>query len=65
MKRPPWVVTSDSATPEAFTRASMICRASSRLSEEGSFSAVSVIRVPPWRSRPSAGFQLPASATSP
>ena len=39
--------------------------ASSRLSAAGSPLAIRVIRVPPWRSRPSSGFQVPASATRP
>src|SRR5262249_51167284 len=36
-----------------------------RLSFETLPLAVSVIWVPPWRSRPRAGFQVPISATSP
>src|SRR4051794_19199062 len=58
----PWVETSDSATPEAFTRLSMIPAASLSFSGVTAspvvVEAVSVIAVPPWRSRPNAGFQV-------
>ena len=60
-----WVVTSASVTPVPLTRASMIVRASSSDSASGEPLAISVIRVPPCRSRPSSGFQVPASATRP
>src|SRR3954447_10517128 len=61
----PWVVTSASETPEPLTRSSMMLAASLRLSFDGLPSAIIVIRVPPLRSSPSAGFQVPAMATSP
>src|SRR4051794_29056145 len=61
----PWVVTLASATPEPLTRWSMMPRASSRFSLLGLPSAISVIRVPPCRSSPSSGFQLPPRATRP
>lgn len=68
MFRLPSVTTSASATPNALTRLSMICRASSRFSAVGGLPstllvASSVTRVPPMRSRPSRGssrsFKLP------
>nr|WP_163572432.1 hypothetical protein [Fodinicola feengrottensis] len=59
MLRSPSVTTSGSATPSAFTRWSMMLRASARLSWDGAFPscvvAVSVSVVPPTRSRPSCG----------
>src|SRR6476661_2055585 len=65
IRLPPWVVTSASVTPEPLTRWSMIPRASASWSAAGVPLAVSVMRVPPCRSSPSAGFQVPPSATSP
>src|SRR5688572_25310594 len=62
---PDCAVTSASTTPFALTRWSMIRRASSKASSVGLPSAVRVIRRPPWRSRPSAGFQTPLRATRP
>ncbi len=62
----PCVVTSASETPLALTRWSMMSAASVRLSLVTSLpEAVSVIRVPPSRSSPSAGFQVPPMATRP
>ena len=61
----PCVVTSASATPDPLTRWSMMPAASLRLLEVGLPFAVRVIRVPPLRSRPSSGFQLPPRATRP
>src|SRR3954468_12762727 len=43
----------------------MIERASLRDSAVGLPLGVNRMLVPPWRSRPSSGFQLPARATSP
>src|SRR4051812_49353677 len=61
----PWVVTSASLKPVALTRLSMMEAASSRFSWLGLPLAVRVIRVPPWRSSPRAGFQVPPMATRP
>src|SRR5690349_12932430 len=61
----PCVVTSASLKPVALTRLSMIDAASSRFCWDGFPFAVNVIRVPPWRSRPRAGFQVPPIATRP
>ena len=61
----PWVLTSDSETPLPLTRSSMIEEASFSWVWEGVFEAVSVIRVPPSRSRPSCGLQsLPRAAAA-
>ena len=65
MNRLPCTVTSASATPEPLTRWSMILRASLSDSALGLPLGVSRMLVPPWRSRPSSGFQVPARATSP
>src|SRR4051794_20672491 len=43
----------------------MMLRASLRASVVGFPLGVSRMLVPPWRSRPSSGFQVPARATSP
>ena len=63
----PWVVTAASETPEPLTRLSMMFAASLRLSLVTFWPslAVNVIWVPPSRSSPSAGFQVPISATRP
>ena len=61
----PCVVTSASETPEPLTRASMMSAAWLRLSLLTLPSAISVIWVPPSRSSPSAGFQVPTRATRP
>ena len=67
--RSPAVVTSDSPTPRLSTRLWMICWASSRLFGSIApvplvFCAVSVMVVPPRRSRPSFGAQVLPTATS-
>ena len=61
----PWVFTVASETPEPFTRSSMMLAAVWRLPEERSLPllAIRVIWVPPSRSRPRAGFQVPTRAT--
>ena len=66
---PPEVVTSDSPTPRESTRCWMIDFASSRLVLSTApvpveFLAVSVMVVPPERSRPSLGVQVCDSAIS-
>ena len=61
----PCVVTSASETPEPLTRSLMMLAAWLRLSLLTFPEAVSVICVPPSRSRPSAGFQVPIRATRP
>ena len=61
----PCVVTSASVTPEPLTRWSMMAAASLRLSFVGLPDAIIVIRVPPLRSRPRAGFQVPPITTRP
>ncbi len=68
MLRTPWVDTSASETPLPLTRAStMLAACLSLVSVTASPSEIadSVIRVPPSRSRPSRGFQVPPSAASP
>src|SRR4051812_12048772 len=68
MLRSPCLATSDSATPEALTRLSMMSTAWAILSwviaSPVAVDADSVIRVPPWRSSPSFGAQVPMTATA-
>src|SRR3712207_6184532 len=67
MLRLPCLATSDSETPEAFTRLSMMSTAwailSCVISSPVAVEADSVIRVPPWRSSPSLGAQTPVIAS--
>jgi hypothetical protein len=66
MMFPPCVLTSDSAMPAPLTRAEMMSAASLSLSfaTVAPFdpAACKTIRWPPWRSRPSFGFQFPMAA---
>jgi hypothetical protein len=62
----PWVVTSASETPEPLTRELMMSLAWLSLSlvtVPPMACACRVMRVPPWRSSPSLGFQFPSDAT--